>query len=63
MTFVGCCASAVTATASSITAVRIVKRAPAPFVSRLITQAVIPKTIIYDRSGTRFIEEKRVIST
>jgi hypothetical protein len=57
-----CCASAVTARASSTTATRIDGTAAffiAHLVTEAITQAVIAETIIYARRETEFVEGKR----
>jgi hypothetical protein len=60
-TFFGCCASANTATASSIAATKIDDQ-PTFFIAHLVTEAitqtVIAETIIYGRRETRFVEEK-----
>jgi hypothetical protein len=61
--FAGCCASAGTATANSITATRIDNRAAffiaTSFWSRLITKTVVAKSVIYGRRGTRFVEGEK----
>jgi hypothetical protein len=61
-TFVGCCASANTATASSIAATKIDDQPTfciVHLVTEAITQAVIAETITYGRRETGFAEAKK----
>ena len=61
-TFIGCCASAMIATANSIAATKIDDQPTffiAYIVTKAITQAAIVERIIYGRRKKRFVEGKK----